>query len=476
MHFKFSFFILCILLLSCRSTNQDLENLVRRDLNSENKIDEEEFKEILNFISQNKSKYPSLYDNGKLSSFKVQDYIISAYPNLELSRDDFQEGQKTELVKNILSVFIENSASLDGYVQGKTNFKQDLYRFLSDLRAEGFAQEINLNYINSKTPIIKENANDDELRDYFEELNPQNFRNAGGNRGSSELSNIFKRVLDKVDKKKISILISDCVFSPGKGLDATNFLESEQSTIKLAVRNKLDSFPDLAILGIMMKSEFNGSYYNQLNQPKKLTQVSRPYYIWIMSDVTYMNDFINSRTFYRCNDCPYAVYSDNDFDPSYQLKRYPRKGNYKIKSDHSIKFESLEERGKDKGLFGFTVELDLSGLLISKDLIQDKSAYEFSEAYLIDSIFWTDKRNQIDYFMISDDPKTSNEVGLSLSFQNPKWIERANISDDRSLEQNNSFLLDKTLGIENMFDGILDAYMFNQNKSDYFNLSISVDF
>ena len=117
----------------------------------------------------------------------------------------------TDLPKCNVNVYIENSASMDGYVKGVTEFESSLYSYLSDIKLADFCQSLNLNYINSK-PLPQP----DDVRDFIERLEPDSFRRKGGDRSTTDISNLFQTIMTEQGKNDIAILVSDFVFSPGQ--------------------------------------------------------------------------------------------------------------------------------------------------------------------------------------------------------------------------------------------------------------------
>ena len=63
-------------------------------------------------------------------------------------------------------IFIENSASMDGYVSTETDFKNTVYSLITDLKAKQIANAIELNYINDKICNLKTNAIPEDI-EYF---------------------------------------------------------------------------------------------------------------------------------------------------------------------------------------------------------------------------------------------------------------------------------------------------------------------
>jgi len=156
-------------------------------------------------------------------------------------------------VKPTINVYIENSGSMDGYVNEKTEFKTTLYNYLSDIDLKHMADSSNLFYINSK--VIKVNL---PLEDFILNLTPKSFRDYGGDRGFSDISNVLGTILEKTDENQISILVTDGIFSPGQGKDAEQYLNNQQTSIKRRFAQYLEKNKNAAVIVYQLSSNFNG--------------------------------------------------------------------------------------------------------------------------------------------------------------------------------------------------------------------------
>ena len=162
--------------------------------------------------------------------------------------------------KCVYNIYVENSGSMDGYVKGVTRFEQSVYSYLSDIKISDICSEMNLYYINSEMHKQKP-----DVADFIEKLEPNTFKAKGGNRKTTDLSNIIGDILDTHGKDTVSILVSDFVFSPGSGVNADDYLLNQQIGIKNHFAYKLKSNPNLAMMLYHLSSNFNGRYYDRNN-------------------------------------------------------------------------------------------------------------------------------------------------------------------------------------------------------------------
>ena len=110
----------------------------------------------------------------------------------------------------VLTVYLENTGSMDGYVNGNTGFKQTIYYYLTELR-DKITSSIHLFYINSKVISM---GND--IKTYIHSTTPTTFKANGGDLGTSDIATVLDSLLSRRKKDEVVLFISDCVVSPGK--------------------------------------------------------------------------------------------------------------------------------------------------------------------------------------------------------------------------------------------------------------------
>ena len=134
---------------------------------------------------------------------------------------------------------------MDAYVRGFTEFETAIYNLLGDFKISKICDSLNLNYINNSIPFSKKNALPADIQDFIEKLEPSTFREKGGDRSVSDLKNIINTVLKTVDDQNAAVLISDFVFSPGKNVNAQDYLNNQGVGIKIDFAEKIkERLPD----------------------------------------------------------------------------------------------------------------------------------------------------------------------------------------------------------------------------------------
>ena len=361
----------------------------------------------------------------------------------------------------IINVYVENSGSMDGYVKGVTEFEQSVYNFLSDIKIKNLTSELNLNYINSI--IIPQNS---DIQDFIEKLEPSTFKARGGKRATSDISNVLKSILVKTNDSILSILVSDCVFSPGSGVNAEEYLVNQQIGIKVSMSEYLQAHPQTAVLIYQLSSNFNGKYYNRLNQPKQINN-KRPFYIWVIGHQEYIRTLITQ--------IKEESFKGSGVEHSYILSS----GNQSLKYDVPMGYgnftydkklqpatHNLAKMRKDQhtGKAIFSINVDFSSLLVSDDYKENIGNYNTNDTdYKLESISSTTATGYTHNIKISSEILKPCNYQISLKKSLPQWVYDLNSDDDMDINTNNN--MNKTYGIKYLIEGVNEAYL---NESEYY--------
>ncbi len=380
----------------------------------------------------------------------------------------------TTVSKPVYNIYLENSGSMDGYVSGITEFEQAIYNFLVDITNNELADSINLFYINS---IIIPNK--PEIADFIENLEPETFRKRGGNRSTSNMSNMFRTILENTEENTVSVFISDCVFSPGGGIDAHEYLVNQQIAIKNDFAQKLNQTSLTTVL-LQLNSQFKGYYYNRLNQSVLITG-TRPYYIWLFGKHEFIADLlgkINLDSFKGGGVKNfYCIYNgEKYFDHGILMS--PKLGTFE-RDKNNPKTRLLKAKKADKGIhegkFQFSVGVNYQRSLLNEDFIMDPSNYKVMDNYELEII----KCNieGINYSHILKLTTNSLKTGtVTIRFFNsvPEWIKEINSEDDQIITVPGE--TEKTFGFRYLVEGIYEAYKLRNNNNDnLYEINISVN-
>ncbi len=393
--------------------------------------------------------------------------------------------KSTSMSKPIYDAYIENSMSMDGYVNGNTEFKNAIYGFLSDilLKTNGLTDSLNLFYANSEMLPFKA-----DVRDFIEKLNPASFKVRGGKRGSSDIGLILEKMVQQTNPNKVSIMVSDCVFSPGKGKNAKDYLVAQGIGVKRAFADALMQQPNLATVVIQLKSSFSGTYYDYENHPVALN-AKRPYYIWLIG-----ND-LNIKKLFETIDIQqikgggvaaiYAMYpSSRTQTPAFKILRTDKIGTFDLDRNspqNAIIGAKIADRTDKIGQFQYAIGIDLSKTGLSDDVLTDSRHYRMNAdnyTIAVQRIPEQEKRNDpaLSTFshklILNTKSLKSQNLSIELLTALPAWVTTSNSEDDR---QQKEAELDKTFGIKYLVEGVSDAYA-SQTKGEntIFSLKINI--
>jgi hypothetical protein len=396
-------------------------------------------------------------------------------------------------MKPKVNVYIENSGSMDGYVNGNTEFRGAI-RDLLVLLKHDYEGKVKIYFINSD---IHSTATSIDLSTFAQNIH---LYWIVGDRKNSELNNVFKMILNNTDKETISILFSDCIYSVS-GKDALGVLHDQKSLTKDAFlsRWRQDSLK-LATTIVKMKSKFDGIYYDKDNVRTPLNVEERPYYICIIGNNDVMVDFNKKIPLEKgkiegfdnkyiistgkADDIYYSVLLSTDNVGRFKASRRASTKDYV----HGIEDVNMKTRGRNgagSNTLTFAVAVDLKDIAAEEDYLMNPENYTLSDNnFRIKEVKKVEKNNinASDWLRISEANPThliileatgtaTSNVKVSLKKQMPQWIEQTNITDDKDIRRN----LDKTFGIKYLIEGIAEAYQkIYPDDKNFFEFEIEI--
>lgn len=362
--------------------------------------------------------------------------------------------------KPVLNVFLENSGSMDGYVNGNNaEFASTIYRYLSLIDNSGSIKDsIDLNYINSEVIPL----GNDITKFSSKELTPSSFRNMGGKRVSTDISKLLETVLGKTNNDTISMLISDLIFSPGSGVDASKYLVDQETEIMGLITRKFNN-SNLAIVIHQLNSNFNGTYFNKVDSRSNINN-SRPYFICFFGEEQYLEQI------------PFDVLLDDDFISTHFENKYI------VSKEQSVKYAvqvgsgnfKLDRRNTQKSIIkaridnrtnnlSCVVNVNFDILLLDDSYLTNKSNYIIDENFQLEEI----KPTVIEGFTHSIKWSTtipqSTTLSIGLSNSIPDWVYQTSDSSGEDLIKDDA--IDKTYGLKYLIEGIHEPY---SKASDYY--------
>lgn len=418
--------------------------------------------------------------------------VYSTLTSCRRDREDNKDLPKKSNVSNVnftVNVYLENSGSMFGYINGNTEFKTDVRELLTLLKYHYGDNKVNLSFINSNIYPIKT----DNKMDYITHLNPSIFKI--GNTFSSEMNNVFKQVLNKTSKNTISILVSDCIYSVnGKADD----LSLQKTGTKDAFLTKSKGGFNISTAIVKLNSKFNGIYYDMNNGKHNLNNEMRPYYLVLMGSDLALNDISSKVDFPKTEMQGYknklVLTSNNYSNKTYYtlVNALSDNGRYKTLRDASTKesikgMKDIQLNNSGNSNFIFSVAIDLSNIPVENTYAKTIDNYKIiGNNYEITSIkeFNSNllKPNALPILqnnkkspthIITFKARTKNYTDLKCLLENkiPDWVKLTTTVDDTKINSNKN----KTFGFKYLIEGISEAnQIINTNSKDFFEINITI--
>lgn len=402
-----------------------------------------------------------------------------------------------------LHVFIENSGSMNGYINKASDFQMAIGRAIQLMRFKYGEANIKTYYINQNVRECARPEGTDIFNFVKKMLEKKDFTTSGtgkADRGttSTDLNEIVKRVLGYVDENNTAVLISDFIYSLSSTNGVTTALLYDcQNLTMSAFLQKTTALPQnvsLATNLIQLYSNFEGKYWTWA-QPTGTGYVSlncaRPYFMCVLGtdenvkefnhDITidelrgYKNQFtISNKDVSKAN---YTV-----LDTKYRI------GSFK----HSNKENSVHALTKAKknnvNAFEFGIGIDLSDFSMSESDKLDPANYKIEQGdYQIAKIELIDttklvspkdkmliRNNHCTHAIVVSCTGFPNNLSISIKRDLPLWVRQSSSVDDRNIRSDQQEQL-KTFGLAYFVEGISDAYKYlAKDKSNFMTINVSV--
>lgn len=341
-----------------------------------------------------------------------------------------------------LKVYIENSGSMDGYMCDGSELKDAVYSYASALSS--YADTTELNYINSQ--IIPYN---NEIESFIRDLTPQRFRIAGGNRSNSDIAQMFKDILNKIDDNTVAIFVSDCILDVPNG-KAEDFFENRSIAIRNTFTKHLNQHADLGVEIFRLESSFEGRYYYSSGS-ESLNDVKRPYYMWVIGNKNILA-YVNKQV-------PFS-------EIKHGVKNY-----FAFSTNSVVPFEITNIKGVAKGNqciptrncngdYEFLIKTNIKSTLQGNDVLTNSSNYNtITSGIMINGVTELSGSSSSLYshiisVIITNTNKSFAERITLKPLSVPTWLEEVNDDTGKDIKKN----LDKTTGIKYLIKGVADAY------------------
>jgi hypothetical protein len=368
-------------------------------------------------------------------------------------------------IKPVVNVFVENSGSMFGYIRTGNDFDRSLSSLLTNIKVSQYSDSINLHYINSKT--FRQNV---DIPTFIRNTNIHNARTWPGNLTKTDMCVLFDTVTSYVNSNTITIFVSDCIFSPGSGVNAQNYIGAEKDCITLTINRKLRS-QNLAFVVYRLISEFRGNYFDCQNNAIFIDN-QRPYFIWIIGTKENVAEFkqkIPTTKIEGQLQNSYTIFK-SEINNSYAIQLNPKIGSFERTTPTTIK---KTRKDKDSDKFMFSIGVDFSSLLVDDTYLTNPENYKISNPNYSIEIIKRQMGNHTHLIKITTTANIISPTKLTIQLKNkiPDWIDE--FSDESCASINSEGMMQKTFGLKQIIQGIYSAYNYEDDILSEITININ---
>ena len=420
------------------------------------------------------------WENGINSHKETSDTTVEQTDNY-LPAEESENYQKVQ-VKTC--IYMENSGSMDGYVNLNSEFKDALGKII--VKSNNFSSSTDLFFVNDAIYDVQQTALKGDVTNFVSQLNAANMK--VGATWSSNINKIFKMVLDKTVKDTVSIIFSDFVYSI-KGTNVSNQVSNAKNATMGAFMEAIKRNPDFATIILQCSSQFQGKYYDRNDHPIPFVGI-RPYYIFIMGQYDklkyldeklefnksntgipgLLNKYLLSSKFWTLDETTVQALTTS-YTNSQLIK--PERNGYDI---DFFKFDQSDNN------WNFAFALGLSNLFVDSSYLTDRSNYEVepSDVSLIKAEYTKDQAAMSEVTQFSsplvlqfDMKCTVKTPNLKVHLMNkiPSWVLAADIPDDQGAVPSPT----QTFAIGSLIAGVYEAYQSQTSGKPIFEFEVKIN-
>lgn len=385
-----------------------------------------------------------------------------------------------EVAKPKINFFIENSASMNGFINDASSFQNAITALVSKLKNVYNKDNINLGFINAS--IVSQHG-EDPYQLVNKMLVKSNFTNAGLT-GTTDLNNLIKQVLDNSNDNTISFFVSDCIYSINNDKSTTTTrLEGCQNGTMDKFQEKLKDFDDLSILFIRMESIFNGGYWDYKHPSGKASQqlkdCNRPYFICVVGSDNNIKELNRKIRMEDLKGYSHQYYlSGKDYSNTFYtvVSKPYNSGAFSIENNTTIK-------PRRSGAIQFAIAINLDGFPMAEEEKTNKDNYEVDGDFNIvkiepvgnNTLFSPNEKSNVvtngcTHLVVVTSSGYPSDFSIKIKPTIPEWVNRFTSTDDTGINDDNEEELKKTFGVSYFINGAAAAY----DRDSYFTMIIKI--
>lgn len=387
---------------------------------------------------------------------------------------------EVERVSPKINVFIENSASMNGFINDASSFQNAITALVSKLKSVYEKGNINLGFINAS--IVPKHG-EDPYQLVNQMLIKSNFTNAGTT-SSTDLNNLIKQVLSNTDENTITFFVSDCIYSIKNDKSTTTTrLEGCQNGTMDVFQDKLKDVDDLSILYVRMESNFNGGYWDYLHPSGRASQqlkdCNRPYFICVVGTDRNIKDFNSKIRIEDLKGYSQQYYlSGKDYSNTFftVVSKPYNLGAFSIDNNSTIK-------PRRSGAIQFAIAINLDSFPMAEEEKTNIDNYMVEGDFNIvkiepignNTLFSPNEKSNVvtngcTHLVVVSSSGYPSDFSIKIKPTIPEWINQLTSTDDTGISDDNEEELKKTFGISYFINGAAAAY----ERDSYFTMNIKI--
>lgn len=364
-----------------------------------------------------------------------------------------------------VSFFIENSGSMNGYVNGATEFVNvvnDLAQFPSIINESN--SQFSYYFISGTGARLRTYPLGNDANVLRTNLHHTSFSRPTS--GSSDLNKMFEIALLAAENDSISILISDGIYDVGNTKNPLMALETEGIATRTTFINRLKEV-NIQTLLIKLSSSFDGRYFPGSSGSAETFNQKRPYYIWIFGNASLINKYFPEQALENLTGfIDVARFQKmEEQDIPYKGIGYENIGLRPTRRNNN----SFELSNRHSSTTQLTYAVDFSTLHLSESYITNINNYTCTNGYKVEEIYlpknapdsrlryYTTNLSIIPTHIVRVSSSYPPQLGqLNITFKNttPSWILSTNTNNDSPLNGDTNH----TFGFSTLTIGITEAY------------------
>jgi hypothetical protein len=379
-----------------------------------------------------------------------------------------------------INIFIENSASMNGFINNASGFQNAMLALTSKLKNRYGKDNLNLGFINAN--VVPQHG-EDPYQLMNKMLVKSNFTSAGLT-STTDLNNLIKLVLGNTDENSLTFFVSDCIYSIKNDKSTTTTrLEGCQNGTMDVFQEKLKDFYDLSILFIRMVSNFNGGYWDYLHPSGKASQqlmdCNRPYFICVVgsdSNIKELNSKIRMEDLKGYGQQYYL--SGKDYSNTFYtvVSKPYNSGAFSIENNFTIK----QRRSSD---IQFAIAINLDGFPMTEEEKSNMDNYVVEGDFNLvkiepignNTLFSPNEKNNVvtngcTHLLVVSSNGYPSDFSIKIKPTIAEWVNQFTSTNDTEISKDNEEELSKTFGISYFINGAAAAY----ERDSYFTMNIKI--